>query len=70
MIPFNLLKIVCPVVGISWLLYLYFHPLCFAAVLLKFTCYAQEQKIVVRVLYYAIYVQVYKSNYTQSATCM
>ena len=69
MIPFRLLKIiVCPVVGTS-LLYLYFHLLCYAAVLLKFTYYAQEQKIVVRVLYYAIYVQVYKSN-TQLATCM
>ena len=70
MIPFSLLKIiVCPVVGTS-LLYQCFHLSCYAAVLLKFIYYAQVQKIVVRVLYYAIYVQVYKSNYTQSATCM
>ena len=43
------------VVGTN-LLCSYFYPLCYAAVLLKFTYYAQEQELWSE--YYAIYIQV------------
>ena len=46
-------------VGTS-LLCFYFYPLCYAAVLLKFTYYAQEQELLSD--YYAIYIQFCISN--------
>ena len=37
---------------------LLFYPLCYAAVLLKFTYYSEEQEMWSDLLYYAIYIQV------------
>ena len=48
-----------PWVGIS-LLCFYFYILCYAAVLLNFTYYAQEQELLSD--YYAIYIQVCMNN--------
>ena len=42
------------------LLCFYFYPLCYAAVLLKFTYYAQEQELLSD--YYAFYMQFWMNN--------